>query len=357
MNAALDASLSLVGTLPVSITQATGRDAAHWNAYVAQHPSASFFHRHEWMDVLARAVGFTPHYLMALRGDTVVGLLPLVRMESRLFGRALSSLPFCVEAGVVAEDPVARDALIAAAKSEAEALRVDYLELRHARRQTTDLACKDDLYVNFRKSLLPTVEENLQAIPRKQRAVVRKGIAAGLVSREEHDLGNFFHVYATSVRNLGTPVFPRRYFAALLEAFGPQVRITSVFSGAKVVASVMSFLHKDAVMPYYGGGLPEARDCKAYDFMYWEVMRTACEAGFKVFDYGRSKVGTGAYSFKKNWGFEPQPLHYEYHLVAATEMPARNPANPRFALAIEAWKKLPLPVANAIGARISPYLA
>jgi FemAB-related protein (PEP-CTERM system-associated) len=357
VNAALDLAAGLEAGSAVSVVLAGGQDRARWNAYVDSHPEGSFFHRHEWMDVLSQAVGFSPHYLLALRAGTVVGLLPLARIESRLFGRYLCSLPFCVEAGVLASDPVAEEKLISAAKAEAEAQQVACLELRHARRHTDDLPCKDSLYVNFRKPLLPTVEENLQAIPRKQRAVVRKGIAAGLVGRDEAGLEHFFRIYATSVRNLGTPVFPRRYFAALLEAFGSDLRITTVFAGDTPVASVMSFLHKGTVMPYYGGGLPAARDCKAYDFMYWEVMRTACEAGLQAFDYGRSKVGTGAFAFKKNWGFEPRPLHYEYHLVSAREMPDRNPANPRYSLAIEAWKKLPLPVANLLGAWVSPYLA
>jgi len=130
-----------------------------------------------------------------------------------------------------------------------------------------------------------------------------------------------------------------------------------VFDGASPVASVLSFLHKGAVMPYYGGGLPIARNLKAYDFMYWEVMRTACEAEFTTFDYGRSKVDSGSYSFKKNWGFEPSPLQYEYHLVKATQVPNRNPTNPKFELAVNVWKKLPLIIANQIGPWISPYLA
>ncbi len=357
MNAPLDTVLRPETSTSISIVLADERDRERWNAYVKAHPEGSFFHRHEWREVLSEAIGFIPHYLMALRGDEVVGLLPLVRVESRLFGRSLCSLPFCVEAGVLVRDPSVSEMLIAAAKTEAEAQQVAHLELRHARRHTHDLLCKESLYVNFRKPLLPTVEENLLAIPRKQRAVVRKGISAGLVGREEYDLGNFFHIYATSVRNLGTPVFPRRYFSKLLKAFGSDLRITTVQAEGRAVASVMSFLHKGTVMPYYGGGLPEARDCKAYDFMYWEVMRTACDAGFQAFDYGRSKVGTGAFAFKKNWGFEPEPLHYEYHLVAAREMPNRNPANPKYARAIETWKKLPLPVANLLGAWVSPYLA
>lgn len=332
-------------------------DSTDWNDFVERHPEGSFFHRFEWRRVLAESVGFRPHYLLARRGASIAGLLPLVLTSSPLFGRAMSSLPFCVEGGVIAGEDAARDALLAAAVEASKAAGAAYLELRHARRQAPHWICKDGVYANFRRPLLPTTEENLLAIPRKQRAVVRKGIEGGLVSCEEEDLTNFFPIYATSVRNLGTPVFPRRYFRVLLETLRPHLRITTVFSGKRAVAAVLSFLHKGAVMPYYGGGLPMARDCRAYDFMYWEVMRTACEAGLTSFDYGRSKVGTGAYAFKKNWGFEAQPLQYEYCLMTARGMPERNPAHPRYALAVALWKKLPLPLANLLGARISPYLA
>ncbi len=339
------------------VSEATDNDAAAWDAFVDAHPCGTFFHLYGWRDVLTGSVGFEAHYLMARRDERIVGILPMMHVKSRIFGNALISLPFCVQAGILAEDSAAAEALLSVAKTCAEAAHVNYLELRHAARLTSDLPCKDSVYVNFKRVLAATEDENMKAIPRKQRAVVRKGIASGLVSREEDHLNAFFPIYAMSVRNLGTPVFPQRYFRAVHNAFRERCRVTTVYHGAMPVASVLSFLYKSTVMPYYGGGLPVARDLKAYDFMYWEVMRTACEAGISTFDYGRSKIDSGSYSFKKNWGFEPTPLAYEYHLRGSREMPNRNPNNPKFALAVKIWKKLPLPVANLLGPKISPYLA
>lgn len=341
----------------IEVANAGSADAAEWDAFVDAHADGTFFHRFAWGELLARSVGFSPRYLIARSGGVVVGILPMVHVRSMLFGNALVSLPFCVRAGVLAAGDVVAARLLDRARELTATLKVGYLELRHARRIATDTLCKDHLYVNFSKPLEPTVEENMKAIPRKQRAVVRKGIEAGLTSREEDAIDPFFTIYATSVRNLGTPVFPRRYFAALRETFREHSRITTVYHGERPVASVLSFLHKGTVMPYYGGGLPVARDLKAYDFMYWEVMRTACEAGFTAFDYGRSKVDTGSYAFKKNWGFEPTPLAYEYVLGTTREMPDRNPNNPRYAMAVNTWKKLPLPLANALGPCVSPFLA
>ncbi len=358
MNAALPiAGQEATRVQAITFADPQAVDAARWDAYVDRHSEGTFFHLFGWREVLERAVGFRPHYLMALRGETVVGLLPLVRVKSLLFGDALVSLPFCVQGGVIADDATAERALLAEASGLAERLAVDYLELRHTRAVAGDWPTKGETYVLFRRELSADVEENMKAIPRKQRAMVRKGIAAGLVSREETSLDRFFPIYATSVRNLGTPVFPRRYFETLYQAFAPRCRVTTVYDGNDAVSSVLSFVYKDTVMPYYGGGVPAARDLKAYDFLYWEVMRTACEQGLRCFDYGRSKRDSGSYSFKKNWGFEPEPLHYQYHLVKQRALPDRNPNNPKYEFAVNTWKKLPLPLANFLGPFVSPYLA
>ncbi|MBI2798802.1 MAG: FemAB family PEP-CTERM system-associated protein [Gammaproteobacteria bacterium] len=355
MNANLSATASNTGS--VTVATAAAADAVHWDAYVDAHDEGTFFHLFAWQSVLAESVGFKPMYLIARRHGRIVGVLPLMTVSSLLFGSALVSLPFCVEGGVLADDLATQSVLIEAARDAAVRARVDYLELRHSRRMTADWPCKDSTYVSFKKALAATPDDNMKEIPRKQRAVVRKGIAAGLITREETDIETFFTIYATSVRNLGTPVFPKRYFAKLYAAFRERCRITVVYSDSIAVAAVISFLYKDIVMPYYGGGTPAARELKAFDFMYWEVMRSACERGMKWFDYGRSKVDSGSYSFKKNWGFEPTPLHYEYHLVKARSVPNRNPNNPKYEMAVNAWRHLPLPIANTVGAWISPYLA
>ena len=155
--------------------------------------------------------------------------------------------------------------------------------------------------------------------------------------------------YAESVRNLGTPVFSRRYFDILLDAFGDAADIVTVLDGGQPIASVMNFYFRDEVLPYYGGGTAQARQRAGNDFMYWEVMRRAAERGFRLFDFGRSKVGTGAHAFKHNWGFTPAPLHYRYKLAPGAAIPDHNPLNPKYRLFIAAWKRLPLPVANLLG--------
>ena len=151
---------------------------------------------------------------------------------------------------------------------------------------------------------------------------------------------------------LGTPVFSRRFFRLLKDEFGDDCEVLTITLDGKVISSVMSFYFRDEVLPYYGGGVAAARAVAGNDFMYWDLMRRACERGLRVFDFGRSKRGTGSFDFKKNWGFEPAPLHYEYFLVTDTRVPEINPLNPKYRLFIQAWKRMPLALANAIGPHI-----
>jgi FemAB-related protein (PEP-CTERM system-associated) len=205
------------------------------------------------------------------------------------------------------------------------------------------------LYATFSGPLSADDKENLLAIPRKQRAVVRKTLESNLVSEVPDGVDDVFRVYGESVRNLGTPVFAKRYFAALRKAFGTDCDVVVVKDDGVPVSAVLNFYHKDTVLPYYGGGTANARRNGANDFLYWEVMRRAAIRGYRRFDFGRSKAGTGAFSFKKNWGFSPEWLEYEFHFLPGETMPDKNPLNPKYSLFIETWKKLPLPVANLIG--------
>lgn len=340
------------GSLAEVSVQPLGRDdGARWDAYVLAHPQATFFHRAGWQRVIEQAFGHTTHYLQAVRAGKLVGVLPLAEIDSWLFGHSLGSLPFCAYGGILADDPVAEQALDDAAQALAIRLQVGAYECRNQTVRHADWPCKD-LYVTFKKAVDPDLEANMTAIPRKQRAMVRKGIKAGLASEIDADTTRFYAAYSASVHRLGTPVFSRRYFELLKTEFGEDCELLTITLNGQLISSVLSFYFRDEVIPYYGGGVDAARAVAGNDFMYWELMRRACERGLKVFDFGRSKRGTGSFDFKKNWGFEPTPLAYEYFLVTDKTMPDINPLNPKYQLFIRAWKKMPLALANVIGPHI-----
>jgi len=325
---------------------------AQWNEFVFAHPEATFFHRAEWKAIIERAFNQPMHYYFAENEGEIVGILPLGQVKSRLFGNSLISIPFFVYGGILAKDAEVHSALTDKAKDLAVELNVDQLELRNIKQQYSDWPVKNDVYARFRKQIEPDVEGNLQNIPRKQRAVVRKGIKAELISKISEDVGQFYESYALTLHAHGTPAYPRKLFYILKSVFKEDCEILSIYKGSNLVASLMSFYFRDEILPYYAGTSSDARVYKAHDFMYWELMRLGCERGYKWFDYGRSKVGTGPFSFKKNWGFEPEPLHYEYFMVNAKELPDINPNNPKYRLFIKAWKRMPLPLTKIIGPKI-----
>ncbi len=340
---------------PVGVRGFAERDRGAWNAFVLEHPEGTFFHLAEWQDVLHRAFGHRTHYLLAERGGMISGVLPLAEVKSLLFGHALVSTPFCVYGGIVAADAVSHAALTSAACELAQRLGVDHLEMRNRHRQHPEWPGKD-LYVTFRKEFTSDTEENLAAIPRKQRAVVRKGIKAGLDVEMDEDMGRHYAMYSESLRNLGTPVFSRRYLDILRDTFGEDCEVLTVSHRGSPVASCLSFYFRDEVLPYYGGGTLAARSVGGNDYMYWKIMERARERGCRIFDYGRSKRGTGSFDFKKYWGFEPEPLYYEYYLVKAAAMPNLNPTNPRYQRMIRAWRRLPLGITHLIGPPLAKYL-
>lgn len=331
-------------------------DSAAWEAFVFACPDATFFHRIGWREILEEVFNHRTHYLIARRAGQIVGVLPLARVKSLLFGNALVSLPFAVYGGVAATDSAAAAALHQSAIELAREIGVQHLELRN-RESREDTWPRQELYVTFRKTLLPEVEANMLAIPRKQRAVVRKGIQRGLRSEIDADTDRFFALYADNQHRHGTPPHSRRYFGALRSVFGDDCEVLTVVTPeGQAVSGVLSFYFRDEVLPYYAGDVAEARDVSANDFKYWELMRRACERGIRVFDYGRSKLGTGSFDFKKNWGFEPRPLHYEYQLFGRETVPQNNPTNPKYRAVINIWRRLPRGVVNAIGPVLARHL-
>jgi FemAB-related protein (PEP-CTERM system-associated) len=323
--------------------------AARWDAFVDVCPAATFFHRAGWQRILHDSFRHETHFLYAETGGRIEGVLPLAHVKSLLFGHSLVSLPFAVYGGVAATSDAAAGALELEAQHLARRLGVAHLELRNVDARHADWP-RQDLYVTFRKPLAADDAANMQAIPRKQRAMVRKGIKNALVSQIDPGVERFFALYADNVHRHGTPALPKRYFEALRDVFGANCEVLTVAgTDGQPLSSVMSFYFRDEVLPYYAGDAEAAREVAANDFKYWELMRQATARGVKMFDYGRSKRGTGSYAFKKNWGFEPQPLHYEYCLYKRDAVPQNNPANAKYKLLIEAWRRMPISLANRLG--------
>ncbi|MEG3124694.1 FemAB family XrtA/PEP-CTERM system-associated protein [Sphingomonas sp. GB1N7] len=332
-------------------------ERARIDAWVRAQPGATPFHLPAWSIAVARACGHTSHTLIAERADgDIAGLLPLTEISSPLFGRALVSNGFAVDGGILAGEPAAVRQLGEAAWALAQELRCPTLELRGGPAEGPEWLRDDSIYLGFVRDLAKDDEAELLAIPRKQRAEVRKSLGFDLdvsIGRDAAAARAHYAVYAESVRNLGTPVFPARLFREVLAEFGDDADILTVRANGVAQASVLSLYFNGTVYPYWGGGTAAARGLRANDRMYFALMGHARGKGCTRFDFGRSKAGTGPAAFKKNWGFEGVPLAYAKRAAPGEEPREINPLNPRYQAKIALWKKLPLWVANTIGPHIS----
>jgi FemAB-related protein (PEP-CTERM system-associated) len=327
-------------------------EAARIEGFVAEM-GGSLFHRPAWLRAVERGTGQRAHGLVAEDGATLTGWLPLSEVHSPIFGRVLASSGFAVEGGVLAAREATARALCRAAEELAVRRSCSGVELRGGT-APADWQVRTDSHCGFVADLAADDEAQLLAIPRKQRAEVRKGLDQDLaveIGRGEADRAAHYAVYAESVRNLGTPVFPRALFDAALDAL--EGDILTVRHEGRPVASVLSFYHAGAVMPYWGGGTYAARRLRANDRMYYELMLHARRRGCARFDFGRSKAGSGAAAFKRNWGFEGEPLSYFGWTAPGCEARDADPNSARHAARIAVWKRLPLAVANRLGPPIA----
>ncbi|MFM5895006.1 MAG: FemAB family XrtA/PEP-CTERM system-associated protein [Novosphingobium sp.] len=333
-------------------------ECARIERFVAEHPEGTPFHRPAWLLASAQGTGNRAHALLAERGGEIAAYLPLTEIHSPIFGRMLASSGFAVGGGLLTGEGMPAAPMLRAAEELAQRLNCPTIELRGGvlpqRRQGWSIKC--DSHCGFVLPLAADDEAQLTAIPRKQRAEVRKGLTGDLtvtVGASAKDRRAHYAVYAESVRNLGTPVFPASLFSKVLDAFGEDADILTVWHGETPVASVLSLYHGGAVMPYWGGGTFAARKLRANDRMYYELMLHARRRGCTSFDFGRSKTNSGPYDFKRNWGFEPEPLSYAHWTATGAATRDADPTSDKHSARIELWKRLPLPVANLIG----PFIA
>jgi len=330
-----------------------------WDEYVNQHSDGTFYHLSGWQAVIDRAFSHPCYFAYVIDGGAISAILPLVHVNSRLFGNALVSTPFCMQGGILADTATDHQLLVNFAKSHAHRLEVEYIEFRN---QVSLDPCsemtvpEEDSHVLFGCQLAANDSDILASIKKKQRAVIRQSLTNDLRYEIENHVDNVYQIYSLSVRNLGTPVFSKQLFKQLLAIFPEQCEILTVYHQDIAVSSVMSFYYKGTVLPHFGGGTLEARGLKSNDYMYYQLMCHSAKRDCHTFDFGRSKIDSGAYYYKKHWGMTPTIVSNHYYLHRAQHTPSLNVTNPKYALAINVWKKLPLSLSQIIGPKLSKYL-
>ncbi len=338
--------------MDVSVLMHPG-EASGWDDYVERHPTATNYHQLGWKSVIERGFGHKTHYLLARDGETLVGLLPLVIMKSRLFGKFAVSMPFFNYGGMLADDEAIEEALLAAAKRTAIEEQSSHIELRHQSTHGFGLQVRQHK-VTMILDLAESVELQWKGLDAKVRNQVRKAEKSELsVETGGTDLlSDFYGVFCRNMRDLGTPVYGLSFFKEILRSFPSSTSIFVVRLDGRPVAAGIASGFKETIEVPWASSLREYRNLCPNMLLYWSMISSSIDRGFRKFDFGRSTPGEGTHKFKEQWGAKSFPLAWEYWTGNAKDLPDLSPKNPKYERAIELWKRLPVAVANRLGPSI-----
>jgi FemAB-related protein (PEP-CTERM system-associated) len=329
------------------------QDSVAWDRYVESHPNACNYHRWGWQEVIRDAFGHEPHYLYASIDGTIRGVLPLFSIRSRLFGNSLVSVPFFSYGGLLADSQESTNALATRAAELARQLGARHVELRQGSELNCDWA-KTQSKVTMGLALPASAEELWKRFSTGHRNKIRKSQKSGF--RIEWGAGeavkHFYPVFAANMRNLGTPVYPKAWFERICRRFPGEIHIMTLWEEDRVVASAFLSAYRKTLELPWSASLPDTRKKYSHYLMYWTFMEWAIQKGFQWMDLGRCTPGSGTYEFKQHWVCDEKPLNWYYWLAPTSALPRVRVDNPRFNLAIQVWKHLPLAVANQLGPRI-----
>ncbi|MCC6221527.1 MAG: FemAB family PEP-CTERM system-associated protein [Deltaproteobacteria bacterium] len=362
--------------MSIRVDIATDNDEPEWNRFLDKVDSVHHAHCWEWRSILAKTFSHAPYYLIARdvssitstasASGQVVGILPLSFVRSVLFGKALISLPYLNAGGILAFNREAFLALSDKAVELVKELGAKYLELRH--RGAND--CLKDTCGYYEKShkvamtlnLCPDPEDLFQAFDTKLRNRIRRPLKLGMYAESTSTSSNrldlledFYSVFSQNMRDLGTPVYPKSLFYNSMKFFGSKARCIVIKQENKPLAAAITIGHQRAVEIPWASSLRMANKLSPNMLLYWQVIKTACEDGYKIFDFGRCSPDSGTYHFKAQWGATPLPLHW-YIKQNGGSIPDVSPTNPKFSPLVKCWQMLPLSIANTFGPWLSRSL-
>lgn len=342
---------------PPDITVGLCEEESTWNAFLGSQESGSFYHLAAWQRVNGESFGHRSFPLAAYSSGALVGVLPLVLVESRLFGRILCSMPFVNFGGPCATHPAVEQALARAAIAKASELSVDYLELRCT--HPVEIGLEASLRkVSMTIGLAPDPDTLWNAFTSKHRKNVKRAYKNELAVKSGgiELLSTFYPMMEESWRNLGTPLYSRAYFERVLRTFPDNTRLFVCHRNEEPVAVALTGYFNGVVEGLWAGGGARARELDANYVLYWEMIRDGCQRGFRAFHLGRSTADSGSEDFKRKWNAEPKQLYWYFHRPDGGPMPSLNVDNPKYRMAINAWRRMPLWATRLLGRHIAPSI-
>lgn len=336
----------------ISISSAA--DGIQWDAFVRTCKTATGYHQFAWGHVIARSFDHPCHYLVAIDDDgNWQGVLPLVHVRSMLFGDTLVSLPFVNYGGLLFKTTGAASRLIEAAEELRKSLGATLVELRHVESSVASLRTKSHK-VTMILDLESDSDSQWRGLNSKVRNQIRKAQGSGLRSVIGHAelLDDFYHVFVRNMRDLGSPVLPRRFFSRVLESFQHSSRIIAIYRGAEVVSAGILLWYKDAMEVPWASSIREFNALCPNNLMYWEAIRFGIGRSFRTFDFGRCSPDGGTYKFKSQWNAKPVVLNWQYIAEDGKSLPDQQAYGKKYQLAVSVWQHLPLGITTIIGPSI-----
>lgn len=325
-----------------------------WDNYVEKHPEGKLYHLSAWATLIKETFGHENYYFYSSTPDQKIdGLIPLIRLKSRLFGDYFVSQPYFNYGGAIGDSTDIENNLISHTCDIAKQLNTSHIEFRDSKERQNDYPVKTDK-VNMILELPENEEVLWKDLGSKRRAQIKRPLRENPTIHIGHKelLSDFYQVFAENMRDLGTPVYSKYFFNQILKRFSDNAALIVIRINNEPVGAGFLIGYKGTLEIPWASTLRKTNNISINMLMYWEILKYAIQQNYAYFDFGRSSVDSGTYRFKKQWGAQPQQLYWHYWLREGEALPALNPNNPKYKLAINTWKKLPISLTKIIGPNI-----
>jgi serine/alanine adding enzyme len=328
-----------------------------WLSYLQRQVDADISHHPAWASIFRATFGLDTVLLTVRQGSAIVGGVPLVLFDQPLTGKAAISMPYLNYGGLLADDAEIAEQLLAACREFANGAGLDYLELRHTGKSITKLADSTiQNRVTFRLEIGAAAEDVLRGLKKQLRTRLRKVDQMNLTAYQgKGRLDHFYGLFAEAMREHGTPVLPKRFFALVLDHLGENANIMLAYRGNRAVGGKIFFRFRDRITMVWGCFPNRHKHLLANYFLTRELIRQYAGGEYTLLDFGRSSRSGGGYSYKSNWQKEEIPIYTDYIASDPTRIPNLKPENARFKLAVALWKRMPLGLTRLLGPRLSRY--
>jgi len=335
----------------MSIFELKDSNNDRWNRFVEHHSAGKIYHLHEWRELIHKLFGHESYYLLSEdNSGGITGILPIIRLKSRLFGDYMVSMPYVNYGSAIGNSGTTEHSLMDYASKLGEKLGVQHIEFRDIYEREQTRPTRIDKVAMILD--LPEEEEALwKSLGSKMRAQIKRPLRENPQVNHGHIelLNDFYSVFSTNMRDLGTPVYPKSFFKTILETFPKNCHLIIIRLNNRPVCGGFLISYKQTTEIPWASSLREVNPFGMNMLLYWEAIKYSIQQGFSHFDFGRSTIDSGTYRFKKQWGAQMKQLYWHYWLGDGQEIPQLSPSNAKYKFAIAAWKKMPVFMTTLIG--------